>query len=157
MLRPRIVPCLLMSKNGLVKTVKFEKPKYVGDPINAVKIFNEKKVDELVILDIEATSKNREPNFKLLEKIANVSRMPLAYGGGVSSIEHFQKIISLGIENVILSIAFIYSENFIKDCSNQFGSQSVVICLDFKRKRFSKNRIEVYTNNGKTYVDKDLI
>ena len=96
MLKPRITPCLLVHNKGLVKTVKFKDSKYVGDPINAVKIFNEKEVDELIVLDIDATVENREPDFTLIKNLANESRMPLCYGGGVKTVEHARKIISLG-------------------------------------------------------------
>ena len=102
MLRSRVIPCLLLQNNGLVKTVKFKDPKYVGDPINAVKIFNEKEVDELIFLDIDASSSKTEPDYPLIEKIANECRMPLCYGGGVKSVEHAQKIIKLGAEKIAI-------------------------------------------------------
>ena len=96
MLRPRIIPCLLISNKGLVKTVNFKNPKYVGDPINAVKIFNEKEVDELMILDIDATSQELTPNYSLIEKIAFECRMPLSYGGGIKNLDQAKKIINIG-------------------------------------------------------------
>ena len=95
MLRSRVIPCLLLQNKGLVKTVKFKNPKYVGDPINAVKIFNEKEVDELMFIDIDASSKNTQPDYGLIEKIANECRMPLCYGGGIKSVEQAQKLLSL--------------------------------------------------------------
>src|SRR3989338_2900911 len=103
MLRPRIIPCLLVKNDGLVKTIGFDKPKYVGDPINAVRIFNEKEVDELIVVDIDATAQNREPNYKLIANLAAECRMPLCYGGGVKTVEQVEKIISLGVEKVALS------------------------------------------------------
>lgn len=105
MLRPRIIPCLLIHDSGLVKTIKFKSPKYVGDPINAVKIFNEKEADELMVLDIDATSKGREPDYDLIKKLAAECRMPLCYGGGVTTAAQAAKIISLGVEKVSISTA----------------------------------------------------
>jgi cyclase len=103
MLRSRVIPCLLVRKKGLVKTVQFKDGKYVGDPINAVKIFNEKEVDELMIVDIDASVEGREPDFEMIKNVANESRMPLCYGGGVKTIEHAKKIIELGAEKVAIS------------------------------------------------------
>ena len=103
MLRPRIIPSLLLHHKGLVKTVNFKSPKYVGDPINAVRIFNEKEVDELAFFDIDATVLDKEPDYGLIEKLANQSRMPLCYGGGVKTVEQAQKIFGLGIEKIALS------------------------------------------------------
>src|SRR3972149_5641609 len=105
MLRPRIIPCLLIKNKGLVKTVYFKNPKYVGDPINAVRIFNEKEVDELVVLDIDATEQGRPPDAGLIRSLAAECRMPLCYGGGISSVEQIQRIISLGVEKVAISTA----------------------------------------------------
>ena len=101
MLKPRIVPCLLIKDNGLVKTKKFTEPKYVGDPLNAVKIYNELEVDELLVLDIDATIKGLNPNEKLISKLAEECRMPLCYGGGVKTIDQFEKLVSLGVEKLI--------------------------------------------------------
>ena len=148
MLRPRIIPCLLMSKKGLIKTVKFNNPKYIGDPINAVKIFNEKKVDELILLDIDASRNKVKPDFKILKVIANESRMPLTYGGGISTVEDAKQIISLGFEKISVSHSAIKDINFIRDLSNEVGSQSVVFCLDYKKNFFSKKNI-IYSINSK--------
>lgn len=147
MLRPRIIPSLLIQDNGLVKTVNFKNPKYVGDPINAVKIFNEKAVDELAIFDIDATVRGQEPNYSLIERIANQSRMPLCYGGGVKTVEQAQRIFSLGIEKIALSSAVIHNPGLIPQITDRVGAQSVVIVLDVKRKLFGG--YEVYTHNGK--------
>ena len=105
MLRPRIIPCLLVHKGGLVKTQGFDKPKYVGDPLNAVRIFNEKEVDELMVLDIDATRLARDPDYTLVRHLAAECRMPLAYGGGVHSVEQFEQLVSLGVEKVAVSAA----------------------------------------------------
>ena len=147
MLRPRIIPSLLIQDNGLVKTVNFKNGKYVGDPINAVRIFNEKEVDELAIFDIDATAKGLEPNYSLIERIANQSRMPLCYGGGVKTVEQAQKIFGLGIEKIALSSAVLHNPELITQIANRVGAQSVIVVLDVKKKLFGG--YEVYTHNGK--------
>lgn len=147
MLRPRIIPSLLLQDNGLVKTVNFKNPKYVGDPINAVKIFNEKEVDELAIFDIDATAKGQEPNYSLIERIANQSRMPLCYGGGVKTVEQAQKIFGRGIEKIALSSAVLQNPELITQIADRVGAQSVIVVLDVKKKLFGG--YEVYTHNGK--------
>jgi cyclase len=147
MLRPRIIPSLLIHDNGLVKTVHFKNPKYVGDPINAVKIFNEKAVDELTIFDIDATVLGKEPNYSLIERLASQSMMPLCYGGGVKTIDHAQRIFSLGIEKIALSSAVLQKPELITEISDRVGSQSVIVVLDVKKKLLGG--YEVYTHNGK--------
>ena len=147
MLRPRIIPSLLLQDSGLVKTVNFKNPKYVGDPINAVKIFNEKEVDELAIFDIDATAKGLEPNYGLIERIANQSRMPLCYGGGVKTLEQAQRIFSLGVEKIALSSAVLQNPDLITKIGEKVGAQSVIVVLDVKKKLFGG--YEVFTHNGK--------
>ncbi|EIU8041752.1 imidazole glycerol phosphate synthase subunit HisF [Escherichia coli] len=153
MLRPRIIPCLLVHDSGLVKTVNFKSPKYVGDPINAVKIFNEKEADELMVLDIDATSRGLEPNYALIKKLAAECRMPLCYGGGVTSVAQAVKIISLGVEKVSISSAAVENPNIVKDLSEAVGKQSVVVVLDvIKRKGLFSKGYELSTrNNTRTY------
>ncbi|MBP6755876.1 MAG: imidazole glycerol phosphate synthase subunit HisF [Bacteroidia bacterium] len=146
MLRPRIIPSLLIHDKGLVKTVNFKSPKYVGDPINAVRIFNEKEVDELAIFDIDATILDQEPDYALIEKLANQSRMPLCYGGGVKTVEQAQKIFGLGIEKIALSSAVIKNPKLVTEIAERVGSQSVIVVLDVKKKFLGG--YEVYTNNG---------
>ncbi|WP_432240593.1 AglZ/HisF2 family acetamidino modification protein [Herbaspirillum robiniae] len=148
MLRPRIIPCLLVKEEGLVKTVKFDKPKYVGDPINAVKIFNEKEVDELIVLDIGATSQRRAPDYKMIQHLAAECRMPLCYGGGVSTPEQAKKIIGLGVEKIAISTAAVNQPDLIRAVADEVGSQSVVVVLDVKKKMIG-SRYEVWTGNGK--------
>ena len=148
MLRPRIIPCLLISKKGLVKTIKFGDPKYIGDPINAVKIFNEKKVDELLLLDIDASRNKLKPDFKKLKIIANESRMPLTYGGGISNVEDAKKIISLGFEKISISHAALNNINLIGEIAKEIGSQSVVFCLDYKKNLITKKN-NIYSINSK--------
>ncbi len=146
MLRPRIIPRLLIQDKGLVKTVKFKDPKYVGDPINAVKIFNEKEVDELAVFDIDATSKGIEPNYSLIERLASQSRMPLCYGGGVKTVQQALHIFSLGIEKIALSSSVISTPALITEIASKVGSQSVIVVLDVKKKTFGG--YETYTRNG---------
>ena len=155
MLRPRIIPCLLVHNNGLVKTVKFKDAKYVGDPLNAVKIFNEKEVDELIVLDIDTTVQKREPNFELIKNLASECRMPFCYGGGVKTVEHAIKIISLGAEKVALSAAAIENPTLVSEISAAVGAQSVVVVLDVKKKLFGG--YEVYTLNGKKNTSKSPV
>jgi imidazole glycerol-phosphate synthase subunit HisF len=147
MLRPRIIPSLLIHDNGLVKTVNFKNGKYVGDPINAVKIFNEKEVDELAVFDIDATVLNKEPDYVLIEKLATQSRMPLCYGGGVKTVEQAQRIFGLGIEKIALSSAVLQKPELIAEIAERVGNQSVIVVLDVKKKLLGG--YEVYTHNGK--------
>ncbi|HEX2825363.1 MAG TPA: AglZ/HisF2 family acetamidino modification protein [Burkholderiales bacterium] len=147
MLLPRIIPCLLVKNNGLVKTVKFGSPKYVGDPINAVRIFNEKEVDELMVLDIDASAQGREPDYGLIGKLAAECRMPLCYGGGVKTVAQVEKIVSLGVEKVAISSAAVERPALVSDMAGVVGSQSVVAVLDAKRKGGS-GEPEIWTHNG---------
>lgn len=146
MLRPRIIPCLLVRNKGLVKTVKFGPSKYVGDPINAVKIFNEKEADELIVLDIDATATGAAPDFAMIQKLAAECRMPLCYGGGVTTVEQAKRIIGLGVEKVAISAAAMANPNLISAIAAEVGSQSVVVVLDVKKSLFGK--YEVCTRNG---------
>lgn len=155
MLKPRIIPCLLVHKKGLVKTISFKDPKYVGDPINAVRIFNEKESDELMVLDIDATVDGREPDYELIEKLASECRMPLCYGGGIKTEDQAQRIFSLGVEKVALSSAAIKDPDLVTRIANRVGTQSAVVVLDVKKKRFGG--FEVVTHNGKKSTGKDPI
>ena len=147
MLRPRIIPSLLIQNGGLVKTVNFKNPRYIGDPINTVRIFNEKEVDELAIFDIEATVLNKEPNYKLIQNLAAQSRMPLCYGGGVKTTAQAQKIFGLGIEKIALSSIVLQNPTIITEIANKVGSQSVVVVLDVKKNFFAN--YEIASHNGK--------
>ncbi len=155
MLRPRIIPCLLVHDKGLVKTVQFKNPKYVGDPINAVRIFNEKEVDELMVLDIDATGENREPDYKMIEHLAAECRMPLCYGGGIKSAAQAQRIFNLGVEKIAISAAVINNESLLKEIADIVGVQSVVVVLDVKKKLLGG--YEVYINNGRKGTGKNPI
>ena len=147
MLYPRIIPCLLVKDKGLVKTVNFKNPKYVGDPINAVRIFNEKEVDELIVLDIDASLEKREPDYKMIEYLAAECRMPLCYGGGITTIGQVQRIIRLGVEKVAISSAATENPDLVAEAAACVGKQSVVVVLDVK-KSFPGGKYEVYTHNG---------
>lgn len=155
MLRPRIIPCLLVKDKGLVKTVQFTNSKYVGDPINAVRIFNEKEVDEIMIIDIDATTENREPDYQMIENLAAECRMPLCYGGGVKTVEQAQRIFSLGVEKVAISSEAINNPSLITAISDRVGSQSIVVVLDIKKGK--KGNYEIWTHNGKNNTGKDAI
>jgi cyclase len=154
MLRSRIIPCLLIHKGGLVKTVGFGKPKYVGDPLNAVRIFNEKEVDELIVLDIDATRERRDPNYTLIANLAAECRMPLAYGGGVHSVEQFEQIVSLGVEKVAISAAAVADPSLIERAAERVGQQSVVTVLDARKKG---QGWEVFTHNGTRATGLDAV
>jgi cyclase len=133
---------------GLVKTTEFGDPKYVGDPINAVKIFNEKEVDELMVLDIDATARGQGPDYRMIENLAAESMMPLCYGGGVKTVEQAKTIIGLGVEKVAISSAAIENPNLISQVSKALGNQSVVVVIDVKARRQGAG-YEVWTRNGR--------
>lgn len=147
MLNPRIIPCLLVKNKGLVKTVNFKAPKYVGDPINAVRIFNEKEVDELIVLDIDATVQRRGPDYKMIEALAAECRMPLCYGGGVKTADEIRTIIQLGVEKVAVSSVILENPNLVAEAAERVGGQSVVAVLDV-RKDSSSGEYSVFTHNG---------
>jgi cyclase len=150
MLRSRIIPCLLVHNKGLVKTVGFKDAKYVGDPINAVKIFNEKEVDELIVLDIDATVENRPPNYEMIKNLATECRMPFCYGGGITTVEQSKKIIELGAEKIAISSAAVNNPIIIKQIGEAIGVQSVVVIIDLKkRSKLLGGGYDIYTNNSK--------
>lgn len=155
MLRPRIIPCLLIHQKGLVKTVQFKNHKYVGDPINAVRIFNEKEADELMVLDIDATVNNDEPNYDMIQNLAAECRMPLCYGGGIKTVDQALRIFSLGVEKIALSSVLVTNFEIITEISQKVGSQSVVAVLDIKKKLFGG--YELFTHNGKKSTGIDPI
>jgi cyclase len=146
MLTTRVIPCLLLKNQGLVKTVKFKDPKYVGDPINAVKIFNDKEVDELLFLDITATIERKAPPLKVITEIASECFMPLAYGGGIRSLEDVRQIFTVGVEKVCINTHAVEQPEFIRQAADIFGSQSIVVSIDVKKSLFGK--YEVHTNSG---------
>lgn len=156
MLYPRIIPCLLVHNKGLVKTVKFKDPKYVGDPINVVKIFNEKEVDELIVLDIDASKTRQEPDYKMIENLAIECRMPLCYGGGIKTAEQAQRIFSLGVEKIAISSVAIENPEIVNEIAKRVGSQSVVVILDVKKNSLS-SKYEIWTHNGTKNTGKDPV
>lgn len=146
MIHTRVIPCLLLKGGGLVKTVQFKDPRYVGDPINAVKIFNDKECHELVFLDITATDQKRRPRFELIADIASECFMPFAYGGGIRNLEDVREILRLGVEKVVINSYFIENPAFVTEAAEVFGSQSIVVSIDAKKNFWGK--YEAYTNSG---------
>jgi len=146
MKHPRVIPVLLLKNAGLVKGIQFKNHRYVGDPINTVKIFNEKEVDEIVFLDITASLHSKEPNYSLLERVSTEAFMPFAYGGGICKTEQAKKIFSLGVEKIILGTASIENPNLIKEIAYFSGSQSVVVSVDVKENFFGKYQLYGYSS-----------
>jgi cyclase len=146
MLRHRVIPALLLSGRGLVKTTRFAKPHYVGDPINAVRIFNDKEVDELLFLDINATREDRGPQFDVIEDVARECFMPFAYGGGVRDRDTMSRLFALGVEKVALNSAAISNPGLVEEAASIFGSQSVIVSIDVKKRWLS--RYEVFSHSG---------
>lgn len=145
MRRTRVIPTLLMMEGGLVKTKKFASPTYVGDPTNAVKIFNEKEIDELAFLDIAATQKSKEPDYDLIEEFASEAFFPLAYGGGINTLEQAKRILRIGVEKIVLGDAALRRPELITEIADFAGSSSVVVCLDCKKGTFGKSKVHSYT------------
>jgi cyclase len=141
MLKHRVIPCLLVHNGGLVKTQKFANPKYVGDPINAIRIFNEKEVDELVVLDISASKEKREPNYELIEQLASECFMPLCYGGGIRTIEQARTLFALGLEKIAVQSAAMEDLTLLTKIAEQFGTQSVVVSVDVKKNWLGKHSL----------------
>ncbi len=144
-----------MRDNGLVKTIKFKNSTYIGDPINAVKIFNEKEVDELVFLDIDATKDKKEPPYELIQDIATECFMPFCYGGGIKTIDQIRRLIASGAEKVAINSAAFYNPQFITEAASVFGSSTIVVSIDYKKNLFGKQM--VYVNGGKKSTKKDPV
>lgn len=155
MKRIRVIPVLLIHNGGLVKSVQFKNYRYVGDPINAVKIFNEKEVDEIIVLDISATTERRRPNIEMIKEIAGEAFMPLAYGGGIRHIDEIKNLIAAGVEKIVLNAAAVELPELIQTAANYIGSQSVVISMDVKKNIWGKYRI--VTHNGKRTTNWDPV
>jgi imidazole glycerol-phosphate synthase subunit HisF len=155
MLKTRVIPCLLLRGKGLVKTTRFKEPKYVGDPINAIKIFNDKEVDELVLLDISASKEGRGPAFTVIEEVASECFMPLAYGGGIRSVEEARRILKLGVEKVVFNSTAWRQPEVLRDAAREFGAQAVVASIDVRRKLFG--RYEVCIDNGTKPTGMDVV
>lgn len=146
MFRPRVIPVLLLKGMGLVKTCKFSKPTYIGDPMNAVKIFNDLHADELIFLDITATSENRIPSIDLIRKIGEEAFMPVAVGGGINKADGIKKLIRAGVEKVVINTAAYFDPNLVREASDLAGSQSVIVSIDARKKLFGK--YEMYVRGG---------
>lgn len=150
MFRPRVIPTLLLKNAGLVKTVKFNKYRYIGDPINAVKIFNDLKADELVFLDIDASLKGFSISPKLIKQIGEEANMPFAVGGGINSLDKIREVLSNGAEKVVISTKAFSEPSFIKEAANQFGSSTIVISIDYKYNWFNKPIVRVLSGKKAT-------
>lgn len=155
MLRTRVIPVLLLQDGGLVKGQHFKNHRYVGDPINAVKIFNEKEVDELVFLDISATNQRTAPDYDLIADIASEAFMPFAYGGGIKSVSQIERLFSIGVEKAIINTAAFTNSRLISDASRVAGAQSIVVSIDVKKSLFGG--YEVYVHNGQTKTNIDPV
>ena len=151
--RPRVVPVLLMKERLLYKGIGFKDLKYVGDPRNAVRIFNEKCVDELMLLDIAATPKGAEPDYQTIGEIAGEAFMPLAYGGGISTADQARRILDIGVEKIVLCSAAVQSLDLVAEIARSCGSQSVVVCLDIKRDLLGRDRLMIHCGRKKTALD----
>jgi cyclase len=151
--KPRVIPILLLSGRGLVKTEKFKRETYVGDPINAVKIFNEKEVDELVVLDLKACKENREPDIGYIQEFASECFIPLCYGGGVKNIEIMKKIYRAGVEKISLNSVMLDRPELLREAASIFGSQSIVVSIDVKKDLFGK--FKVYSHKYKKLLNKE--
>jgi len=155
MLRTRVIPVLLLKEGGLVKGRQFKNHRYIGDPINAIKIFNEKEVDELVFLDISATKENREPDYELIADIASESFMPFGYGGGITAVDQIEKLFSLGVEKVIINSSAFQNPQLITAAAKVSGSQSIVVSMDVKKSLFGG--YDIYVQNGQVNTKQDPI
>ena len=153
MLGIRVIPCLLWQGGGLVKTTKFRQPNYIGDATNAIRIFNEKEVDELMLLDIEASVKGRRPNLELIRQIASECFMPLSYGGGVASLQDVKDILSLGVEKVCINTKAVQEPSFIKEATTTFGSSTIAVCIDYKKTLLGKNVVTGISGSFKSKYD----
>jgi imidazole glycerol-phosphate synthase subunit HisF len=151
----RVIPVLLLHKGGLIKSVKFKQYQYVGDPINAVRIFNDKEVDELAVIDIDATKEKRGPKISEIADIVSEAFMPISYGGGITTIDQIKELLFNGVEKVILNKAAATNPSLITQAANQFGNQSVVVSIDVKKNLFGKKK--AYTDNGTKSIEKDII
>jgi cyclase len=153
MLRLRVIPVLLLRRRGLVKTTAFKAPKYVGDPINVVRIFNDKEVDELILTEVVATKDGRAPDFELLEQLAGEAFMPVCYGGAVRSVADAKRILRLGMEKISVNTAFLERPELVRDLAESLGSQCVVASVDVKRTW--RGRYEVFSHAGRPVPERD--
>ncbi len=148
MIRTRVIPCLLLANEGLVKTINFKNPSYVGDPINAVKIFNDKEVDELILLDIDASKKSREPYYELVQNIVSEAFMPIAYGGGVKTVAQAKKLVESGVEKIVINTAALINCSLVKELVAYFGSSSTVVSIDIKKNWLGQYKLYNHTKHA---------
>ena len=153
MLKTRVIPSLLLRDGGLVKTTGFRDPKYVGDPINAIRIFNDKEVDELILLDITATTASKGPAFNTIADIAGECFMPVAYGGGITSLEQMRRILGIGIEKVVINSAAIENPDLIATSARELGSQAIVVSIDVKKTLFGRYEVRSHSGTKGTGLD----
>ena len=153
MKRIRIIPSLLLQKGGLVKSIRFKDYKYVGDPINAVKIFNDKEVDEILILDISATQEKRGPNFRQIREIASEAFMPLGYGGGITTLDEIRNLVASGVEKVVLNTSAFENPSLVREGAAYIGSQSIVVSIDVKKNFLGKYKVHVNNGSRNTGLD----
>ena len=150
----RVIPTLLLDDGGLVKTIRFKNPRYIGDPINAVRIFNEKEADELLLLDIRASLEGRNPDFHVIEQIVSEAFMPIGYGGGITHIAQIEKLFKVGVEKVVLNTALFTNQQLVIEAVRAFGSQSIVASVDVKRDFF--NNYRVYFTSASRKLNEDI-
>jgi len=153
MLQVRVIPCLLLRDESLVKTVKFKNPSYIGDPVNAIKIYNEKEVDELIFLDIAASRERRRPPFEKIREIADECFMPLAYGGGITTIEDIREIFNIGVEKISLNASALQNPELVREAAEVFGAQSVVVAIDVKKSLWGKYEVYNHTTGKSAKID----
>jgi cyclase len=150
MIRPRIIPVLLLKNTGLYKTRKFTEPKYIGDPINAIRIFNDKEVDELAFLDIAASIEGKEPNLSVLRDIASECFMPLSFGGGIKTVEMIREVLNVGVEKIALNTSAIQNPALIAEAARYFGSSTIIVSIDAKKTLFGKYSVYIFGGREKT-------
>ena len=155
MLKHRVIPCLLLQNGGLVKTQKFANPKYVGDPVNAIRIFNEKEVDELLVIDIEASKTKREPDYDLIEQFAGECFMPLAYGGGITTVDQARRLFSVGVEKVAVQTSALANLELVTGITSRYGNQSVVVAVDIRKNLLGRYRL--YSSATGKMLDQDWL
>lgn len=153
MFRPRVIPVLLLKKSGLVKSIKFKNHKYIGDPINAVKIFNDLKADELVFLDILASKEKRKVSLDFVKRVGSEANMPFGVGGGIKTVDEIREIISAGAEKVVLNTHAFLNPNFIKEASDEFGSSTITVSIDVKKTLFGGKKVFILSGTKNTKMD----
>lgn len=149
----RVIPTLLLRDGGLVKTRKFSDPVYIGDPTNAVRIFNEKEVDEIILIDIDATVKKVSPDYALIERIVSESFMPLCYGGGIKTIEHAEKLFQLGVDKIAVNSAAVENPDLLQELAQRYGSQAIVVSIDYKTNLWGKQKVFIHSGKKNTGLD----